>query len=109
MFGRRKSCQSCGMPLAKDEMGGGTETDGTKSSEYCSHCYRRGQFLQPNMTVDAMIWRVQEKLLSKGMPQFLVNTMTKGIPDLKRWKRPVPVQRESILATAVSLLDRKVE
>jgi hypothetical protein len=30
-------CQSCGMPLSKDEKGGGTEADGRKSSQYCSH------------------------------------------------------------------------
>lgn len=26
-----KNCQSCGMPLKKDEKGGGTNTDGSKS------------------------------------------------------------------------------
>ncbi|WP_307428899.1 zinc ribbon domain-containing protein [Bacillus sp. V2I10] len=35
-----KNCQSCGMPLYRDEHGGGTEANGTKSSKYCSHCYQ---------------------------------------------------------------------
>lgn len=49
-----KSCQSCGMPLAKDELGGGTEKDATKSSMYCSHCYMNGEFTLPNLTVEEM-------------------------------------------------------
>ncbi|MGE6610902.1 zinc ribbon domain-containing protein [Peribacillus sp. NPDC076916] len=32
-----KTCQSCGMPLSKDELGG-------KSTKYCSHCYMNGEF-----------------------------------------------------------------
>jgi hypothetical protein len=36
-----KACQSCGMPLSKDELGGGTEKDGRISTKYCSHCYIR--------------------------------------------------------------------
>lgn len=30
-----KNCQSCGMPLKKDEKGGGTNADGSKSEMYC--------------------------------------------------------------------------
>ncbi|HEY2363758.1 MAG TPA: zinc ribbon domain-containing protein [Candidatus Angelobacter sp.] len=30
------------MPLSKDEQGGGTEADGVRSTEFCSHCYRGG-------------------------------------------------------------------
>jgi hypothetical protein len=40
-------CQSCGMPLSKDDKGGATEADGTRSTEYCSHCYVRGTFTEP--------------------------------------------------------------
>jgi hypothetical protein len=31
--------QSCGMPLSKDAQGGGTEANGAKSTDFCSHCY----------------------------------------------------------------------
>ncbi|MFF2587967.1 zinc ribbon domain-containing protein [Peribacillus butanolivorans] len=41
-----KTCQSCGMPFSKDELGGGTEKDGSKSTKYCSHCYINGEFTQ---------------------------------------------------------------
>ncbi|MBM4208647.1 MAG: hypothetical protein FJ190_11815 [Gammaproteobacteria bacterium] len=37
-------CQSCGMPMAKDPNGGGTNKGGTKNSRYCSLCYQHGAF-----------------------------------------------------------------
>ncbi len=45
-------CQSCGMPLSKDEKGGGTEADGRKSSQYCSHRYAGGRFTDPDLTAE---------------------------------------------------------
>lgn len=50
-------CQSCGMPLSKDEMGGGTEADGRVSTEYCSHCYWEGAFTDPSLTAEQMAER----------------------------------------------------
>ena len=49
-----KNCQSCGMPLSRDEKGGGAEANGKKSSRYCSHCYENGKFTLPNIIVDEM-------------------------------------------------------
>src|SRR6266481_9650355 len=48
-------CQSCGMPVSKDEKGGGTEGNGSKSTDYCSHCYRMGQFIDPNLTAEEVV------------------------------------------------------
>ena len=45
-----KNCQSCGMPLKKDKMGGGTNIDGSKSALYCSYCYIHGRF--QNIDID---------------------------------------------------------
>jgi len=78
-------CQSCGMPLSKDEKGGGTEADGTRSAEYCIHCYLRGQFTQPHITAEQMVQFVQSKLKQMHIPGFLAKRMTKDIPTLKRW------------------------
>ena len=36
-------CQSCGMPMATDEMRG-SETDGSLSQDYCTYCYQKGEF-----------------------------------------------------------------
>ncbi len=46
-----KNCQSCGMPLKRDEQGGGTNAEGSRSTVYCSHCYQRGQFVSPDYFV----------------------------------------------------------
>jgi len=42
-----RNCQSCGMPMSRDEKGGGTNADGSKSAMYCSHCYAGGKFTLP--------------------------------------------------------------
>ena len=78
-------CQSCGMPLSKDEKGGGSEADGTKSALYCSHCYANGKFTAPDMTADQMVQFVQTKLKEMHIPGVLAKRMAKDIPALKRW------------------------
>lgn len=78
-------CQSCGMPLSKDEKGGGTNADGTLSTEYCSRCYAGGEFTQPDMTVDQMIDLVRGKMKAMHFPGFVTNYFVKDIPNLKRW------------------------
>lgn len=81
-----KNCQSCGMPLARDENRGGTERNGTKSQTYCSHCYTNGEFTSPNLTVDQMRERVKGKLVEFGFPKFLTGLITRNIHKLDRWK-----------------------
>lgn len=81
-----KNCQSCGMPLSKDEQGGGTEKDGSKSSMYCSHCYQNGAFTLPNISASEMQERVKGKIVEHGMPRFIAGLFTRTIPKLERWK-----------------------
>jgi Putative zinc ribbon domain len=80
-------CQSCGMPLSKDKEGGGTEADGQKSSQYCSHCYAGGQFTDPNLTSDQMVEKVGGKMKAMHIPGFLAKSFTKDIPTLGRWAK----------------------
>lgn len=82
-----KHCQSCGMPLSKDENGGGTEKDGTRSRIYCSHCYQSGEFTLPDLTVDQMKQRVKDKIVEFGMAKFIAGFFTRNIPKLERWKQ----------------------
>jgi hypothetical protein len=82
-----KNCQSCGMPLHKDENGGGTNADGSKNAIYCSHCYEYGNFKMPNITVDEMKILVKDKIKAFGFPGFIAGFLTKGIPRLERWKK----------------------
>jgi len=82
-----KVCQSCGMPLKRDEKGGGTNAHRSISIKYCSHCYVDGNFTSPNMTVKEMQDRVKMKLMEAGIPGFLTGIFTIGIPKLDRWKK----------------------
>jgi hypothetical protein len=74
------------MPLKRDEQGGGTNADGSKSTMYCSHCFQDGNFLFPDITVEQMQARVRAKLAEFGIPRFLTGIFTRGIPKLKRWQ-----------------------
>ena len=74
------------MPLSKDPLGGGSNADGSKSSEYCSHCYRDGAFTQPNITVAEMTRLVEGKLRSMHFPGFLARRFAKEVPTLRRWR-----------------------
>jgi hypothetical protein len=80
------TCQSCGMPLKRDVNGGGTNTDGSKSTEYCSNCFQKGVFTLPNITVDQMKERVKGKMKEMHIPGFMAWFFTKNIPKLRRWK-----------------------
>ena len=75
----RDSCQSCGMPLARDSRGGGTERDGTRSSRYCSHCYENGAFTAPDLTVEQMRERVVRKPGEFHIPRFLARFLTRKL------------------------------
>lgn len=79
-------CQSCGMPLSKDEKGGGTNADGSLSNEYCSRCYQNGQFVEPNITLDQMKEKVMNKMKEMHLPRFMATYFTKNMHNLKRWK-----------------------
>jgi len=85
-----KHCQSCGMPLKRDEHGGGTNADGSKSGMYCSHCYQDGRFVIPNTTVEETQTRVRQKLKEFGFPGFLCGLFTRRIPRLDRWRTTAP-------------------
>jgi hypothetical protein len=95
------ACQSCGMPLSRDPMGGGTNADGTRTAEYCSHCYRKGAFTQPDITAEQMQTLVEGKLRTMHFPGFLARRFAKDVPTLRRWKnsaRRADAGRERVTA-----------
>jgi hypothetical protein len=81
-----KNCQSCGMPLHRDEHGGGTNADGSVSTLYCSHCYQAGRFTLPDITPAQMQERVRLKLKEIGVPKIASWFFTRNIPRLARWR-----------------------
>jgi hypothetical protein len=88
MFGPKgPACQSCGMPISRDPLGGGTNADGSRTSEYCSHCYRNGAFTQPDITAEEMTALVEGKLRSMHFPGFLARKWARATPELRRWRK----------------------
>lgn len=80
------NCQSCGMPLHRDEKGPGTEADGSLSEMYCSHCYEEGKFTMPNITVDEMKELVTDKIIEMKIPKFVAKLLARSTHKLERWK-----------------------
>jgi len=74
------------MPLSKDPLKGGINTDGSKSTVYCSYCYQNGTFTQPDFTVADMKKFCKEKMKEMGFPGFIAGFLTMGLPKLERWK-----------------------
>jgi hypothetical protein len=74
------------MPLSKDPLGGGTNANGSRSGEYCSHCFGQGVFTQPNITAEEMKVLVEGKLRSMHFPGFLARRFAKEVPTLRRWR-----------------------
>ena len=80
-------CQSCGMPMVKDPENGGTNGDGSKSTDYCSYCYRNGAFTSTEIKTAAdMQAFCVAKLKQMGTPALMAWFFTRSIPKLKRWR-----------------------
>lgn len=75
------------MPLARDE-DAGTEADGSKSVEYCIHCYRDGAFVEPGLTKEEAIERYAPMMATHlGMPQEEAKEMVRNyLSTLPRWR-----------------------
>ena len=85
-------CQSCGMPLTKNE-DCGTNADGSTNFDYCQYCYKDGKFLQ-DCTMDEMIEHCAQFVdeVNKQMPKPMtrdeyVQMMQGFFPMLKRWRK----------------------
>lgn len=86
-------CQSCGMPLDKPE-DFGTDAIGYRVNDWCQLCYTQGAFIEPEISMPAMIDKcvdalVRQKLMTAQKARAL---MTEVLPRLKRWRgQAVPV------------------
>jgi hypothetical protein len=72
------------MPLENPDFRG-TEKDGSKSIEYCSYCYQKGSFINPDMTLEEMKTLVKEQMGKIKMDTGLINMAIGTLPNLKRW------------------------
>ena len=81
-----KFCQSCGMPMKKDPQSGETNSDGSKSTEYCSYCYTNGEFSSPEIDTSQKMQKFCiGKMKEMGMPWILAWLFSRNIPKLRRW------------------------
>ena len=84
---KQKICQSCGMPLEKGE-DFGTNVDGSKSEEYCFHCYQKGKFLDEGITLQGKIDKNVKFTVQMGLSEpDARKRASKVLPQLKRWKK----------------------
>jgi len=88
VFVEKKFCQSCGMPMGSTDELYGTERDGTKSGDYCKHCYGGGAFTADCGMEEMMEFCVKPMVEhSPGMTEDAARQMMRRyFPHLKRWK-----------------------
>lgn len=81
-------CQSCGMPMQKDE-DFGTNADGTKNGEYCYFCFKEGMFTDKGVTMEQKIDKLVEIAVSQmSIPKEKARAQANEIiPTLKRWRK----------------------
>lgn len=82
-----KFCQSCGMPMDGHKFG--TEKDGKESADYCTYCYRDGEFTA-DIEMDAMIEFCAQPM-ADNIPDMTkeqaIEQMEGYFPKLKRWAK----------------------
>lgn len=82
-----KFCQSCMLPRDHELFKKGTEKDGSENELYCSMCYEKGAFTQPEITTaKEMQDFVKDVLKNQGVGRLKRWFYTCSIPQLKRWK-----------------------
>jgi len=75
------------MPLQKDE-DFGTNASGSKSEEYCFHCFQNGKFLDEGITLPQKINKNVRFAVQMGMSEIEARKMASEVlPKLKRWKK----------------------
>ncbi len=80
-------CQSCGMPLNKEE-NRGTNSDNSKSEEYCKFCFQEGKFTDPERTMEEQINSGIEMSKKLWIPEEKAREIAYNtIPKLKRWSK----------------------
>ena len=75
------------MPMAKPE-DFGTDADGSRNEECCTHCFQSGEFTDPDLTMQQMIDKVAGFGAAElGMSEDEAKQMASSfIPTLGRWQ-----------------------
>lgn len=82
-------CQSCGM-LIEDSEDYGTELDGSKSEEYCIHCYKKGKFTFDGNFSEFLEKQIDISTRILGLsPSEAEIDLKRKLPTLNRWKNEI--------------------
>lgn len=85
-MGVYKKCQSCAMPLKKEE-DRGTELLFSRSHKYCINCYQEGEFTQKDLSLEDMKRLVKEKCEELGVPRMMSGLFVRNLHKLERWNQ----------------------
>ena len=81
-----KICQSCSMPIDKEEMFG-TNADGSENEDYCIYCFKEGKFTDGKDNLEDYIEYSLQFAEQAGMTvEQMKEHCKKVLPTLKRWK-----------------------
>lgn len=84
----QKFCQCCGMPMGDTAEMYGTNADGSKNEDYCSYCFKDGEFTFQG-TMEELIDMCVPNMIAAN-PSMTEEDARKGMsewfPTLKRWK-----------------------
>lgn len=65
----------------------GTNADGSKSKEYCFHCFQKGRYLDEGITLQEKIDKNVRFAVQMGMSEADAREMASSVlPKLKRWR-----------------------
>ena len=78
--------QSCSMPM-NDESVYGTNSDGTKNSDYCIYCYKNGEFIDKVSMQEYIEMNVPFAAQAGMTPEQMRHHCETIFPTLKRWKK----------------------
>lgn len=83
---KKQICQSCGIPLGNNNFG--TNTGSSTNKDYCKFCYKSGEFILPELTLDNQIERLSEMAVKNfGMSKKDALKMANStLPNLIRWR-----------------------
>jgi len=80
-------CQSCGLPFDEGHAAlRAKNADGT-NADYCVYCYKDGEFLNPDLTIDEVVGIGVPHLAAKIGEDAARAQLTAWVPTLARWRR----------------------
>ncbi len=78
-------CQSCGMRLSNQKNYHLYSAD-EKKSIYCNSCFKDGEFLEPDISLEQMREKVKTRLKELGYNRFLIYIFIRDLGRLERWR-----------------------